>query len=206
MSSPLDQLSAVASLHVENNKIESTTIDLKLASYNLPVITTTCNNSSSKSIYTKKDNQSNSLSFGSNDWARQITLEERKFIREKIKAAYLKTMEDSFNNLIESCSAIEEELTFSNAPSRLDYFKSGKFSFMKTLKSFCVMFESICFVSFYLQMNVLIGVQYEKRVNEKIYQLKNGMNRPIITLNEENTSNLINNENQKSIKRAKTNH
>lgn len=59
------------------------------------------------------------------DWSRQITLEERQYIRDKIRAAYIKKMENSFEDLLETCAAIEEELIFSSAPSRLDYFKSG---------------------------------------------------------------------------------
>jgi hypothetical protein len=59
------------------------------------------------------------------DWSRQISLEERQYIRDKIRAAYLKKMENSFEDLLETCAAIEEELIFSSAPSRLDYFKSG---------------------------------------------------------------------------------
>jgi hypothetical protein len=59
------------------------------------------------------------------DWARQITADERRYIRDKIKAAYMKKMANSFEDLLETCAAIEEELVFSSAPSRLDYFKSG---------------------------------------------------------------------------------
>ena len=58
------------------------------------------------------------------DWARQVTLEERLFIREKIKTAYRKRVQ-TFEDLIDTCSAIDEELMFAAAPSRLDYFKSG---------------------------------------------------------------------------------
>lgn len=45
--------------------------------------------------------------------------------------------------MIEICAAIDEELLFGNAPSRLDYFKSG--------------------------------VQFEKRVSEKVSQIQSGI-------------------------------
>jgi len=77
------------------------------------------------------------------DWARQVTVEERKFIRDKVKAAY-KRKALSYEDLLDSCSAIEEELLFGIAPSRLDYFKSG--------------------------------VQFEKRVAEKLVQIRSGVN------------------------------
>jgi predicted ATPase len=51
-------------------------------------------------------------------------LEERKFIREKIRSAYKRKME-SLEQLLETCAAIEEELLLAAAPSRLDYFKAG---------------------------------------------------------------------------------
>lgn len=65
------------------------------------------------------------LSSSSREWTKHITSDERKYIREKIKAAYLKKMANSFDDLLETCAAIEEELVFAAAPSRLDYFKSG---------------------------------------------------------------------------------
>jgi hypothetical protein len=46
----------------------------------------------------------------------------------------------TYEELLVTCSAIEEELLFAAAPSRLDYFKSG--------------------------------VQFEKRIKEKLVQLK----------------------------------
>ena len=76
------------------------------------------------------------------DWARQLTVEERKFIRDKVKSAYKKKA-PTYDDLLDVCSAIEEELLFSVAPSRLDYFKSG--------------------------------VQFEKRVAEKLTQIRTGV-------------------------------
>ena len=59
-----------------------------------------------------------------NEWVKQVTLEERCFIKEKIKVAYRKKA-PTYEDLIDICSSIDEELLFVNAPSRLDYFKSG---------------------------------------------------------------------------------
>ena len=53
-----------------------------------------------------------------------MTLEERSYIRDKIKAAYARKA-STFEELLELTSAIEEEFVFAGAPSRLDYFKSG---------------------------------------------------------------------------------
>ena len=36
-----------------------------------------------------------------------------------------KIQEENFDQLLDTCAAIEEEMLFSSAPSRLDYFKSG---------------------------------------------------------------------------------
>lgn len=58
------------------------------------------------------------------DWARHVTLEERCYIRDKIKAAYVRKA-STFEELLELTCAIEEEFVFAGAPSRLDYFKSG---------------------------------------------------------------------------------
>jgi hypothetical protein len=54
-----------------------------------------------------------------------ITLEERSYIRDKIKAAYGRKA-STYEDLLELTCAIEEEFVFAAAPSRLDYFKSGK--------------------------------------------------------------------------------
>jgi hypothetical protein len=71
-----------------------------------------------------------------------VTLEERKYIRDKIRAAYQRKA-PSYEELLEACCAIEEEYVYIMAPSRLDYFKSG--------------------------------VQYEKRVAEKLSALRSGV-------------------------------
>ena len=102
------------------------------------------------------------------DWSRQITLEERHCIREKIKSAYNKKFSGSYEDLLETCAAIEEELVFAGAPSRLDYFKSG--------------------------------VQYEKRINEKVSQLRNGFTTSSLGVGTPSDTDL------KIIKRAKTTH
>jgi hypothetical protein len=58
------------------------------------------------------------------DWSRLVTLEERSYIRDKIRTAYERKV-NSFEDLLELTCAIEEEFVFASAPSRLDYFKSG---------------------------------------------------------------------------------
>lgn len=60
------------------------------------------------------------------DWTKLITTEDRCFIRDKIRAAYLKKIKpNNFDELLEVCCAVDEELIFSSVPSRLDYFKTG---------------------------------------------------------------------------------
>jgi len=102
------------------------------------------------------------------DWSRQISVEERQYVRGKIKASYAKRS-PTYEELLETCAAIEEEFVFMVAPSRLDYFKSG--------------------------------VQYEKRISEKIAQLKNGFLEP----HHGHSSDQIKDE-PRTIKRTKTNH
>eukprot|EP00602_Paraphysomonas_sp_CaronLab_P003219 CAMPEP_0185017600 /NCGR_PEP_ID=MMETSP1103-20130426/537_1 /TAXON_ID=36769 /ORGANISM="Paraphysomonas bandaiensis, Strain Caron Lab Isolate" /LENGTH=147 /DNA_ID=CAMNT_0027547089 /DNA_START=168 /DNA_END=611 /DNA_ORIENTATION=- len=58
------------------------------------------------------------------DWRLFLTVEERQLIRRKISSAY-ETKIKSYEELLQICSAIEEELVFISAPSRLDYFKAG---------------------------------------------------------------------------------
>jgi hypothetical protein len=58
------------------------------------------------------------------DWRVFLTLEDRMFIREKIKSAY-KSKTATYEELLETCCAIEEEQLFAAAPAKLDYFKSG---------------------------------------------------------------------------------
>ena len=53
-----------------------------------------------------------------------MTIEERQFITKKIKAAYQRKT-PTYEELLDTCCAIEEEFVFMVAPSRLDYFKSG---------------------------------------------------------------------------------
>lgn len=70
------------------------------------------------------------------DWCRLITLEERRYIREKIKAAY-QSKTKTFEELLELSCAIEEEFVFASAPSRLDYFKSGISTFKSIMTVNC---------------------------------------------------------------------
>ena len=44
------------------------------------------------------------------EWYRLTTIEERNNIRGKIKAAYLKKIGSSFDDLLDTCVAIEEEV------------------------------------------------------------------------------------------------
>ena len=73
------------------------------------------------------------------DWARLITVEERSYIRDKIKAAYERKA-STYEDLLELTCAIEEEFVFAAAPSRLDYFKSGNNSLKidLTFRIFCI--------------------------------------------------------------------
>lgn len=57
------------------------------------------------------------------EWRKFLTLEERTSIREKIAAAYKQC--ESFDDLLETVAAMQEELVHISAPSRLDYFKTG---------------------------------------------------------------------------------
>eukprot|EP00631_Chrysoreinhardia_giraudii_P000396 CAMPEP_0197421922 /NCGR_PEP_ID=MMETSP1170-20131217/12121_1 /TAXON_ID=54406 /ORGANISM="Sarcinochrysis sp, Strain CCMP770" /LENGTH=206 /DNA_ID=CAMNT_0042949213 /DNA_START=57 /DNA_END=677 /DNA_ORIENTATION=- len=58
------------------------------------------------------------------EWRRFLTVEERQGVRAKIRQAY-KNACTSYDDLLTTCVAIEEELLHISAPSRLDYFKSG---------------------------------------------------------------------------------
>lgn len=106
------------------------------------------------------------------DWARLVTVEERKYIRDKIKNAY-KRKAPTYEDLLDVCSAIEEEFVFASVPSRLDYFKSG--------------------------------VQYEKRVHEKLSSLRTcavgAATRELEQSMKQGSS-----DDLKSLKRAKTQH
>ena len=68
--------------------------------------------------------QQSNIQTNRTDWHLYLTLEERIFIREKIKKAY-RNRTSTFEEMLETCSAIEEELMYVAAPSRLDYFKGG---------------------------------------------------------------------------------
>lgn len=58
------------------------------------------------------------------EWRRYLTVEERQTVREKIRAAY-RNQCGTYEDLLSTVTAIDEELLHISAPSRLDYFKSG---------------------------------------------------------------------------------
>lgn len=58
------------------------------------------------------------------EWRRFLTVEERQSVRQKIRAAY-KSSCATYEDLLATATAIEEELLHISAPTRLDYFKSG---------------------------------------------------------------------------------
>ena len=58
------------------------------------------------------------------EWRRFLTVEERTGVRSKIRAAYSDQCK-SYEELLDTVTAIEEELLHMAAPSRLDYFKAG---------------------------------------------------------------------------------
>ena len=96
-----------------------------------------------------------------------MTAEERIFITKKIKHAYQRKT-PTYEELLDTCCAIEEEFVFMVAPSRLDYFKSG--------------------------------VQYEKRIVEKLTNL-----RRTAAATSSHESNSID-ESARIVKRMKTQH
>mmetsp|Transcript_9731 Transcript_9731/g.33088 ORF Transcript_9731/g.33088 Transcript_9731/m.33088 type:complete len:171 (-) Transcript_9731:27-539(-) len=57
-------------------------------------------------------------------WFRHTSIEERSTVRSKIREAYA-TKCHSMEELLETCAALQEELLFLSAPTRLDYFKQG---------------------------------------------------------------------------------
>ena len=58
------------------------------------------------------------------DWRTFLTIEERLAVRNKINNAYTSSCK-TYEELLDTVVAIEEELLYISAPSRLDYFKSG---------------------------------------------------------------------------------
>ena len=58
------------------------------------------------------------------EWRRFLTVEERQAMRDKIRSAYMNAC-TTYDDLLKTVVAIEEELLHISAPSRLDYFKSG---------------------------------------------------------------------------------
>ena len=57
-------------------------------------------------------------------WRTYLSIEDRQAVRKKIRSAYAKQCR-TLEELLETVTAIEEELLHASAPSRLDYFKSG---------------------------------------------------------------------------------
>lgn len=53
-----------------------------------------------------------------------ITEEDREIIRNKMRQAYKKKC-STFFELLELCVSVDEEFTYLNAPSKLDYYKNG---------------------------------------------------------------------------------
>jgi len=57
-------------------------------------------------------------------WHSLVSIEERQMVRNQIKEACRKTCPD-YQSLLAVVSAIDEELLYSNAITRIDYFKAG---------------------------------------------------------------------------------
>ena len=168
----LEQLSAVASLQIP---AESKSDDLSKVCQELPVLescpkpATLVKPMAAPPAATIVSPPNSNNNKNAADWARCISLEERKYIRDRIRSAYLRKMNNNFEEILETCCAVEEELLFSSALSRLDYFKSG--------------------------------VQFEKRINEKRWQ----MNNSLMSMPPAETT-AAQEEVSKPIKRAKTTH
>ena len=64
------------------------------------------------------------LASGQSDWRTTLTIEERMSTRAKIRHAY-KSHCASFEQLLDTVAALDEELLHKSASSRLDYFKAG---------------------------------------------------------------------------------
>ena len=58
------------------------------------------------------------------EWRRVLTGEERTGVRAKLRAAYADQCK-TYEELLDTVTAIEEELLHMAAPSRLDYFQAG---------------------------------------------------------------------------------
>ena len=59
------------------------------------------------------------------EWRTVMSIEERLGVRAKIRAAYARHCDGSFEDLLETATALGEELLYQSAPGRLDYFRSG---------------------------------------------------------------------------------
>eukprot|EP00466_Bigelowiella_natans_P010219 jgi/Bigna1/130646/aug1.12_g5354 len=62
--------------------------------------------------------------FSGGDWRINVAIEERTAVREKITAAYKKNC-PSYEDLLQLCVAVDEELIFSGCNSRMEYFKNA---------------------------------------------------------------------------------
>lgn len=60
----------------------------------------------------------------SSEWRAGVSVEERIGIRRKLREAYFRHC-PSYEALLETVTAVDEELLFACSQSRLDYFKSG---------------------------------------------------------------------------------
>jgi len=59
------------------------------------------------------------------EWRTVMSSEERLGVRAKIREAYARHCDGSFEDLLETATALGEELLYQSAPGRLDYFRSG---------------------------------------------------------------------------------
>jgi hypothetical protein len=60
-----------------------------------------------------------------NEWRSAVAIEERSAARNKIMEAYKKSA-PTYEELLLLAGAIDEELIYALADSRIDYFKTGK--------------------------------------------------------------------------------
>lgn len=81
---------------------------------------------------TSSASASQNITTTTNDWRANLSIEERQALRAKVRRGYV-TQCLTYEDLLETVAAIEEEMIHATAPSRLDYFKSG-FEFEKRIK------------------------------------------------------------------------
>ena len=71
-----------------------------------------------------KKSKSFSYNQGQGDWRKNLSVEDRQKMREKIRET-LRSNVVSFETLLEICSDFEEDMLYKLSPSRLDYFRTG---------------------------------------------------------------------------------